>query len=201
MYGTKANVRVLVLSTALLSVAACALPQRQQANTAVPTATVAAMPPASLRPAAVPPQPLVAGAMMSAPTFALPPPAPASPAPPPLPTLLWRGPLLNPAMIFAAVLAPPGQNRLTLSNFSLAEADVEAVVATQSDCASSDRNGDIRDFILPLNGTRVIMAPPKADVCWRYELPRSPDAKSGALRWSGWRRAYFGRRQPIDSTI
>jgi hypothetical protein len=112
--------------------------------------------------------------------------------------VVWPGPILNPALIFAGSIAPPSPSQLTLSNFNLVQAHVEAVVASRPECPA---DGPIDEFMLPLNGTRIITAPPGADVCWRYELPPAPNAKPGPVQWSGWRRAFLGQGRSIDSTI
>jgi hypothetical protein len=92
---------------------------------------------------------------------------------------------------------------LTLSNYSFPSAHVEAVVTALPDCAKREGApaSAVSDFVLPLNGTRIIMAPPGADVCWRYQLPPPSEAKPGPARWSGWRRAYLGAGRPIDSAL
>ena len=71
------------------------------------------------------------------------------------------------------------------------------------DCAI--RPGSVTsDFILPLNGTRVIPTPPGTDVCWRRELPGAPpegvaQGTAPALAtWAPWNRAFTASGRTID---
>src|SRR5882672_1255098 len=60
---------------------------------------------------------------------------------------------------------PPGQ--LALSNYRFDHAAVEAIVTPSPDCAAVDPAAGATAFDLPFKGTRVIMAAPNADICWR----------------------------------
>ena len=91
---------------------------------------------------------------------------------------------------------PPGPGRLTLSNFVYDRARVQALVTAYPDCGAHE-GVVIADFVLPLNGTRVIEAAPGADVCWRREFP--PDATPGG--WTEWNRDYTGTGRSIDTKL
>ena len=87
---------------------------------------------------------------------------------------------------------PPGQ--LTLSNYRFDHASVEAMVTAAPDCAAADPAASPpTDFDLPFKGTRVIVALPHADICWRRQVA------SG--RWSDWNRAFTGSGRFIDSQL
>jgi len=87
--------------------------------------------------------------------------------------------------------AHPGQ--LTLSNDRFTMASVQAVMATGPDCAPADSSAPTTDFALPFKGTRVLVAAPKADVCWRRQLA---DGK-----WTDWNRAFTGSGRYIDARL
>jgi hypothetical protein len=70
------------------------------------------------------------------------------------------------------------------------------VITTAPECGTSAAT--VRTFALPLNGTRVIEAPPGADVCWRREIAEAPSAQP---RWSEWNRAYLSAGRSIDSQL
>jgi len=135
--------------------------------------------------------------------WAPPPPEAAAPAPPgavaaPAPFLL--APL---AWLFAPFGpgAPPA-GRLTLNNFSFPDAHVQAVITGHPDCAARDGTAT-SDFVLPLNGTRVIEAAPGADVCWRREIEpgTAPRAAPSTQGWTEWNRAFVASGRSVDSRL
>ena len=95
---------------------------------------------------------------------------------------------------------PPG--RLTLNNFSFDKAHVQAVITPYPDCA--EREGTATsDFVLALNGTRIIDAAPGSDVCWRRALEPSKDpaARPSAPGWTEWNRAFVASGRSVDSRL
>ena len=154
------------------------------------TASCAWPPPYIAAPPAPPPPPVVvAPAPPAAPVVAA---APAAPVADYVPIpLLW----------LRSINAPPPSGRLTLSNFSFDGARVQAVITSAPDCAIREGT-EISDFLLPLNGTRIITTPWGADVCWRRELP--PPTAAGAPPappWTEWNRAYTAAGRSLDSRL
>jgi hypothetical protein len=96
--------------------------------------------------------------------------------------------------------SPPG--RLTLSNFSFDSAHVQTVLTGSPDCAASDGTA-ISDFMLPLNGTRIIDGTPGTDVCWRRAI--EPEAATAGARvtpgWTEWNRAFLSSGRSIDAQL
>ncbi len=86
---------------------------------------------------------------------------------------------------------PPGQ--LTLSNYRFDHAGIEAVVTAAPDCAAAVPASPAADFDLPFKGTRVIVATPNADVCWRRQVAGG--------QWGEWNRAFTGSGQFIDTQL
>jgi hypothetical protein len=175
-------VRILIVSALLFATAACAW--------APPPATVAVPPPSPPPPVALVAPPPLPVAVAPSP---VPPPPVAVAAPPAAPF---------PFAPFAGLGGPPPPGRLTLSNFSFDTAHVEAVVTAAPDC--SVREGTTAsDFVLPLNGTRVIEAVPGADVCWRRAIdPRTAaGAPPSTPGWSEWNRAYLSSGRSVDSRL
>jgi hypothetical protein len=134
--------------------------------------------------------------------WAPPPPEAATPVPPgavaaPAPFLL--APL---AWLFAPILPTPSVGRLTLSNFSFADAHVQAVMTGYPDCAVREGTAT-SDFVLPLNGTRIIETAPGADVCWRREIERgtAPGAAPSTPGWTEWNRAFVASGRSVDSRL
>src|SRR5262249_34393565 len=182
-------VRILWLSTALLTVASCMPPgpvadasppplAEQREQMMLPTS-----PPVALIPPS--PPPLAA----AAPPVRVPPPpppmvAPAVPAAPP-PQVAALPPFLGPWT------PEPSSGRLTLSNFSFDVAHVEAVVTNSPDCAIRSEGDVPSDFRLPLNGTRIITARPGADVCWRRQLEADEVPENKGDGWTGWNRVFL----------
>jgi hypothetical protein len=101
----------------------------------------------------------------------------------------------------AGFAAAPGPGRMTLSNYSLARADVEAVVTSNPDCTVRRGGGFVGEsrFALPLNGTRFLAAPAGAELCWRRVLPAT--SATAAPRWSPWSRVYLMAGRTIDVTL
>ena len=136
------------------------------------------------------------------------PPAPAvAAAPPPSepviipPGQFWPGPL---AWLFNpwAFRTPPVA-RLTLSNFALPDARVEALVTPFPDCVPREGTA-MTDFVLPLNGTRIIEAVPGSDVCWRRAVPAGAAKTANALAgsgWTDWNRVYLSAGTSVDSQL
>ena len=94
----------------------------------------------------------------------------------------------------------PRPGRLTLSNFAYDRARVEAMITPYPDCEL--REGmSTTNFEVPLNGTRVIDAPPGADVCWRrLEPPLAENPLPGVPRVTPWNRAYVSGRN-VESRL
>jgi hypothetical protein len=86
---------------------------------------------------------------------------------------------------------PPGQ--LSLSNYRFEQANVEAVATASPDCAAADPAVQAAAFDLPFKATRVIAAPPAADICWRTQAPGGP--------WSGWNRAFTASGRYVDARL
>jgi hypothetical protein len=86
---------------------------------------------------------------------------------------------------------PPGQ--LTLSNDRFDQAPIEAVMAAGPDCAAADPSTPATDFVLLFKGTRVIVAAPNTDICWRRQLANG--------QWTDWNRAFTASGRFIDVQI
>jgi hypothetical protein len=101
---------------------------------------------------------------------------------------------------------PEPGGRLTLNNFSYDDARVQVVLTNRPDCAAADPSG-AADFVMPLNGTRVIPTPAGFDICWRREVPQKAPARvAGAAvpavpGWADWNRAYTGSGRFIDMRL
>jgi hypothetical protein len=100
----------------------------------------------------------------------------------------------------ASCAAPPG--RLTLSNFSFDHAHVQALVTSYPDCVAREGTAP-SDFMMPLNGTRVIEAAPGADVCWRREIApgAAPGAPPSVPGWTEWNRVFLSSAGWVDSRL
>lgn len=102
--------------------------------------------------------------------------------------------------VFAAT-SPPG--RLALSNFAFDSAHVQAVITGSPDCAASE--GTVpSDFVLPLNGTRIIEGAPGSDVCWRRAIEAEETASGTAPsppQWTGWNRVFLSSGRSIDTRL
>ncbi len=99
-------------------------------------------------------------------------------------------------------MTPPIPGRLTLSNFSFDTARVEAVITGAPDCAVREGT-TTSDFVLPLNGTRIIESVPGADVCWRraIEPGRNARAAPSTPGWTEWNRAFLSSGRSVDSQL
>lgn len=86
---------------------------------------------------------------------------------------------------------PPGQ--LTLSNNRFDHAAIQAVMAPGPDCAPIDPAAPATAFDLPFKGTRVLVAAPNTDICWRQQI-------SGGL-WNAWNRAFTASGKFIDAQL
>jgi hypothetical protein len=174
-------VRILIASVLLFATASCAW--------APPPAMVAAPPP--------PPPPV---ALVAPP----PPPVAVAPSPVPPPPVAVAAPEPGPFPFaeLAGLVGPPPPGRLTLSNFSFDTAHVEAVVTAAPDCAVREGT-TASDFVLPLNGTRIIESAPGADVCWRRAI--DPRTAAGAAPsppgWTEWNRAFLSSGRSVDSRL
>jgi len=185
-------VRHLLIAAALLGSAACvaAPPVQEAAVPAYPAPTPLFQPVAVAAPVAPPPVQLAA-----------------APAPPPqspalalsVPTIgLYLPPFTNILPSFVPEALP---GRLTLNNFSFDRAQVEAVVTTSPVC-NLRAPGEIEsDFELPLNGTRIILAPPGSDVCWRRAVQPAPGPPTADSGWSDWNRAYVADGTAVNSKL
>ncbi len=97
-------------------------------------------------------------------------------------------------------LAPPPPGRLTLNNFAFDRAHVQTLITPYPDCAV--RQGTATgDFVLPLNGTRVIEAAAGSDVCWRRQIEPTGGASATAPGWTEWNRAYLTAGRSINSQL
>jgi hypothetical protein len=110
--------------------------------------------------------------------------------------------LLSGALLVVAACASPPPGRLTLSNFSFDDAHVEAVITSAPDCAAREGTA-ISDFVLPLNGTRIIETLPGLDACWRraIEPAKDPETASSAPSWTPWNRAFLSSGRSVDSQL
>ena len=71
---------------------------------------------------------------------------------------------------------------------------VQAVMATGPDCAPAVPSAaPTTAFELPFKGTRVLVAAPNADVCWRRQLADG--------QWTDWNRAFTGSGRYIDAQL
>ena len=100
----------------------------------------------------------------------------------------------------AACATTPG--RLTLSNFSFDSAHVQTVITGAPDCTAAEGTA-VSDFVLPLNGTRVVEGAPGADVCWRRAIePETPPGRVALPpKWTEWNRAFLSSGRSIDSQL
>jgi hypothetical protein len=128
-----------------------------------------------------------------------PPIALAVPAPPPVAV---AAPAPFPFVPFAGLFGAPPPGRLTLSNFTFDNAHVEAVITGSPDCAVREGTAT-SDFVLPLNGTRIIQSMPGADICWRraVEARSAPGVAPSPPGWTEWNRAFLSSGHSIDSQL
>lgn len=194
------RVRLLVVSAALLGTAACAAPPPVQPGANCPAARqeLSAMH-AAARPQPPAPPPAVLVPPAPPPAVRIPPPPAAEAAPRPVVAVAFR-PLPFPSI--SLFRRTPARGRLTLSNFTVPLADVEALVTPYPDCIVHP--GQVpADFKLPLNGTWTIPTPAGADVCWRRLAPpqvaqRVRPALPVAAQWN---RAFTAPGRFIDAQL
>jgi hypothetical protein len=94
---------------------------------------------------------------------------------------------------------PPPPGKLLLSNQDYGPSRVEAVITANPYCGVRAAGYvATSDFVLSPNATRIIVAPPGADVCWRRE--NGPDEPRPG-QWSDWARAFVAGGKTVDSTI
>jgi hypothetical protein len=86
---------------------------------------------------------------------------------------------------------PPGQ--LTLSNNRFDRAAIQAVMAAGPDCTPVDPSAPAAAFDLPFKGTRVLVAAPNTDICWREQV-------AGGL-WTDWNRAFTASGKFVDAQL
>ena len=172
--------RLLIVAAVLIATVSCAWQQ--------PPAQVAAPPP-PVALTAPPPPPVALAAPAPSPPLA----PVATPAPYPWTPFAW---------LFAPFVAVPPAGRLTLSNYSFDSARVEAVIAGAPDCTVREGT-TATDFVLPLNGTRIIQSVPGADVCWRRAI--DPGVALGAPPstpgWTEWNRVFLSTGRSVDSRL
>jgi hypothetical protein len=113
--------------------------------------------------------------------------------------------LIVPALLLATASCTwwPSPGRLTLSNFSFDSAHVQTVFTGSPDCAASEGTAP-SDFVLPLNGTRIIDAAPGSDVCWRRAIEPAADAPRAARTapmWTEWNRAFLSSGRSVDTQL
>ena len=110
--------------------------------------------------------------------------------------------LIVSALLIATASCASPPERLTLSNFSFETAHVQAVITGSPDCTASEGTA-ASDFVLPLNGTRIIEAAPGADVCWRRAI--EPEAARGRAppppAWTEWNRAFLSSGRSVDAQL
>ena len=148
---------------------------------------------------------IVSAVLVATASCVLPPPPQAEVAGPP--PAIAAAPVFyapNPFAFLFAPLGSPGAppGRLTLNNFSFDHARVQAVITSYPDCAVHEGTAT-SDFVLPLNGTRVIEAAPGTDVCWRREI--APGTVQGVAPttpgWTEWNRVFLSSAGVVDSRL
>ena len=128
------------------------------------------------------------------------PPAPVAPAPAPA-----RAAARAQADTFPIPFArffSSGPGRLTLSNFTFDTAQIQAIVTPFADCGLHD-GITATDFMLPLNGTRIINAPVGSDVCWRRAVGPGarPGGAPGEPGWTEWSRIFTSTGALVDAQL
>jgi len=180
------SVRILLVSAVLLGLASCAWP-----------------PPADTTAAAPGPTPLFAPAPVAAAPMPSPAPMPsqvayAPPAPPPTQGTDWGIPIPFGRPLG---LLPQLPARFTLSNYTFVNARVQAILTPYTDCVVR-ADTPVAEFVLPLNGTRVINGAGGSSVCWRRAIPEGSAAGvEGDAGWTKWDRAILSSGQVVDSTL
>ena len=142
---------------------------------------------------------LIAAALFGAAACTWEPPAPAGEPPPPAPPAVsLYFPTLN---LVPSFLAAPGPGRLTLDNFSFDFAHVVAVATASPDCHAHLPGEVETEFDVPLNGTRLITAPPGADICWKRKLVEGETEPKLVSGWTDWNRAFVAQGTAVDSRM
>jgi hypothetical protein len=130
-----------------------------------------------------------------------PPPVAVAPGPPPAPAPFVLAPL---AWLFAPIMgpAPPPSGRLTLNNFSFEHARVQTLITPYPDCTVREGTAT-SDFELPLNGTRIIVAAPGSDVCWRRQIASgtAQGVAPSTPGWTEWNRVFLTSVPSVDSRL
>lgn len=119
------------------------------------------------------------------------------------------GPVLVPGIpappdftdVLPTIWPKPGPGRLTLNNFSFDRVHVEAVVTASPVCNLRVAGDTASSFELPLNDTRIIVAPPGTDVCWRRQVEPAPGQTGVASDWSDWSRAYVAQGTAVNARL
>ncbi len=94
---------------------------------------------------------------------------------------------------FTSLFWPPPPGQLTLTNYRFDHAAIQAVVAVGPDCAPVDPSVPATAFDLPFKGSRVLVAAPNTDICWRRQVAGGP--------WTEWNRAYTASGKFIDTRL
>ena len=133
---------------------------------------------------------------------AWPPPAQMAEPSPPSPVVVAAPAPMLPLPFAWLVASAPSPGRLTLNNFRIDKARVQAVITPYPDCAVREGTAT-SEFVLPLNGTSVIEAAPGSDVCWRRAT--APGTAAGAAPstqgWTEWNRAFLATARSVDSRL
>jgi hypothetical protein len=143
---------------------------------------------------------LVAAVLLGTAACAWEPVAPVAPGPPlaPAPVISLYFPLPN---LVPSFLAAPGPGRLTLSNFSFDRAHLLAVATAAPDCYIHLPGEIETEFEVPLNGTRLIIAPPGANICWKRQLAEDEPPQLPASNWTDWNRAFVAQGTAVNSRM
>ena len=124
--------------------------------------------------------------------------APAEAPAPPGPPLIA---LDLPFPTVPSFLAAPGPGRFTLNNFSFDRAHILAVATASPDCATRLPGEVETEFDVPLNGTRLMIAPPGADICWKRQLVAGETVPELVIGWTGWNRAYVAQGSSVNARM
>lgn len=192
---------LLTSAALLLSAGACAMRPFPEAAAPVPPAPV----PVVAVPASPAPRPVGPVAVAAPVVSVTPPVVVGSPSPgvaqiavPALGIALNLPAVPNPVESF---LPEPSPGRLTLSNFSFDHAHVETVLTASNDCYIRSPEDIEATFELPLNGTRIVSAPPGRDVCWRRRLEPGTGSVGITPGWTNWDRAFVAYGTAVNSKL
>ena len=186
----------------LLLLSACAVPPGQQvAAPAPPPSAPPPVQPVALAAAPVPPASSPAPPALTVEPVVVagsPSPGVVGVAVPPLGLALNLPAVPNPIYSF---LPEPVPGRLTLSNFSFDHAQIETIMPASGNCYTR-MAGDIEGrFELPLNGTRIVTAPPGRDVCWRRKLDPGDPTVGVVPGWTDWNRAFVAYGTRVNAKL